>query len=810
MSSNNITTSNGDWNPPYQPIIQANNCLLNNRFIVSLAVSDLIIGVEGIPFFTIYVINGDLWPLGALACEIWLFLDYTLCLISILTVLLITVDRYLSVCHTASYIKWQTPMRTQLLIFGSWILPSLIFGLMIFGWPLMGSIEDQIQATTNGECYAPFLANPFVNMSMYLAYYWTTLIAMLILYKGIHKAAKKLEKRSKAREHRHIALLLTQRLGTQVGVGLMLHARRYQEEALNTKKQQQPTIEIKDSGYTTNNTLSTTTETTERRRSSFAILVKAVQTSQRFRGRGLSVFNSNTSSVKEDNTTTTNNNRRLLKIQTPQLERLSEDNNSLIKTTVEINAEEEQRKLLNTVADGEDQLYNAQFFAIDAEDIDVLDDFPKDIHIGRLISFPYTSLSTEVFHEESLTSLLNFCPSMIGMTPSDNEHSISSSEIKNKDKMDFLNLSSSEKRLKRHNSLNALSRSFKNQNNIMRRSNSLGRQKIDLSTDLSIYAQIKHARQTFTSQKHVSSEESLVNKRNSDNIQQQCLSLAVPLKLEENQQKTSDSPTNSSNASSSRRRRERRPTTRKRQYNSVYHRSQNKKQQKGPQSYIQVTAEALGRFQQQFSGLILSGLGLTNKGNDERILKYGKQNLAMHFSPFSSFSSFSSSTQPTTSKNTNVISSQQQKQVPTLLVTRHSLTPQNIENVENKENQQIEEENNLEQNNQSSKFLQTLFSPISLFQKRRKKTKAERRAQKAFRTITFIVGLFAILWSPYYVVATVYGFCRGSCIPMFLYNLSYYMCYLNSSLNPFAYALANRQFRSAFWKILRGNFRKTS
>jgi len=34
----------------------------------------------------------------------------------------------------------------------------------------------------------------------------------------------------------------------------MLHARRYQEEAL-AKKQQQPTIEIKDSGYTTNNTV---------------------------------------------------------------------------------------------------------------------------------------------------------------------------------------------------------------------------------------------------------------------------------------------------------------------------------------------------------------------------------------------------------------------------------------------------------------------------------------------------------------------------------------------------------------------------
>lgn len=54
--------------------------------------------------------------------------------------------------------------------------------------------------------------------------------------------------------------------------------------------------------------------------------------------------------------------------------------------------------------------------------------------------------------------------------------------------------------------------------------------------------------------------------------------------------------------------------------------------------------------------------------------------------------------------------------------------------------------------------------------------------------------------------ATVYGFCKGECIPSILYTLSYYMCYLNSSGNPFAYALANRQFRSAFIRMLKGNF----
>ncbi|GMT35158.1 hypothetical protein PFISCL1PPCAC_26455 [Pristionchus fissidentatus] len=102
------------------------------------------------------------------------------------------------------------------------------------------------------------------------------------------------------------------------------------------------------------------------------------------------------------------------------------------------------------------------------------------------------------------------------------------------------------------------------------------------------------------------------------------------------------------------------------------------------------------------------------------------------------------------------------------------------------------------------RMITSIFSPI--ISRSRKPTKAEKRAHKAFRTITFIVGFFAILWSPYYIMATVYGFCRGECIPTTLYTLSYYMCYLNSTGNPFAYALANRQFRSTFLRMLRGNF----
>ena len=72
-------------------------------------------------------------------------------------------------------------------------------------------------------CYAPFLNDPFVNMTMYLVYYWSTLIAMLILYRGIHTTARNLEKKGEAREKRNIALLIGQRLGAQVSVLNILH-----------------------------------------------------------------------------------------------------------------------------------------------------------------------------------------------------------------------------------------------------------------------------------------------------------------------------------------------------------------------------------------------------------------------------------------------------------------------------------------------------------------------------------------------------------------------------------------------------------
>ncbi len=159
---------------------------VSNYFLLSLAVADFILGAVSMNLYTTYILLGQ-WTLGSLACDVWLTVDYVASNASVMNLLAISVDRYLSVMRPLTYRATRTPRRAAVLITLAWSVSFVLWAPAILFWQyVVGE-----RSVPEGECSVQFLSEPVITFGTAIAAFYLPVSVMVALYWRVYRETEK-------------------------------------------------------------------------------------------------------------------------------------------------------------------------------------------------------------------------------------------------------------------------------------------------------------------------------------------------------------------------------------------------------------------------------------------------------------------------------------------------------------------------------------------------------------------------------------------------------------------------------------------
>lgn len=155
---------------------------VNNYFLLSLAVADLIIGVISMNLYTAYLVMGY-WAMGNWACDLWLAIDYVASNASVMNLLVISFDRYFSITRPLTYRAKRTTKRAGIMIGLAWFVSLVLWAPAILLWQYF----EGERTVPSHECYIQFLSEPTITFCTAMAAFYLPVTIMSVLYWRIYK-----------------------------------------------------------------------------------------------------------------------------------------------------------------------------------------------------------------------------------------------------------------------------------------------------------------------------------------------------------------------------------------------------------------------------------------------------------------------------------------------------------------------------------------------------------------------------------------------------------------------------------------------
>ncbi|XP_021094983.1 histamine H2 receptor isoform X1 [Heterocephalus glaber] len=164
---------------------------LTNCFIVSLAVTDLLLGLLVLPFSAIYQLSCK-WSFSKVFCNIYTSLDVMLCTASILNLFMISLDRYCAVTDPLRYPVLITPARVAISLVFIWVISITLSFLSIhLGWNSRNETSKDNDTTLKCKVQV----NEVYGLVDGLVTFYLPLLIMCITYFRIFKIAREQAKR---------------------------------------------------------------------------------------------------------------------------------------------------------------------------------------------------------------------------------------------------------------------------------------------------------------------------------------------------------------------------------------------------------------------------------------------------------------------------------------------------------------------------------------------------------------------------------------------------------------------------------------